>query len=165
MEWQDSDKFFVYTFNRQDDGTPPRKASELSSAGKTFHLEFVFPNLWQNYISENVRVVAAFTPVDDENTILYLRFYQNFLRVPLLDRLVNRLSMPFNIYIAHQDRHIVETQRPKRTELKLGEKLIQADGPIISYRKRREELLAYSAQEIPTGKSSTVELRDTSQAL
>ena len=155
LEWQDSDKFFVYAFNRLDDGTPPHKASELSSAGRIFHLEFIFPNLWQNYISENVRIVAAFTPVDDENTILYLRFYQNFMRIPLLNRLLNSLSMPFNVYVAHQDRHIVETERPKRTGLKIGEKLIQADGPIIAYRKRREELIALSAQENFPGKSPT----------
>ncbi len=43
---------------------------------KPFHLEFIFPNLWQNWISDKVRVVAAFAPVDDENTMLYLRFYQ-----------------------------------------------------------------------------------------
>lgn len=147
VEWQDSEKFFVYTFNRLDDGTPPRKPSQLSSAGKTFHLEFIFPNLWQNYISGNVRVVAAFTPVDNDNTILYLRFYQNFMRIPLLSKMVNALSMPFNVYIAHQDRRIVETQLPKKTGLKIGEKLIQADGPIIAYRKRREELIALSSRQ------------------
>jgi phenylpropionate dioxygenase-like ring-hydroxylating dioxygenase large terminal subunit len=142
VEWQDEDKFFIYVFNRVDDGRPPRKASELSSAGQRFRLEFIFPNLWQNYISPDVRVVAAFVPVDGENCILYLRFYQKFLSVPLLSQLVNRLAMPFNVYIAHQDRRVVETQQPKRSMLRMDEKLIQADNPIIAYRRRREALIA-----------------------
>jgi phenylpropionate dioxygenase-like ring-hydroxylating dioxygenase large terminal subunit len=146
VEWQDEDKFFVYVFNRVDDGTPPRKASELSSAGRTFHLEFIFPNLWQNYISSEVRVVAAFVPVDEEHCLLYLRFYQKFLGVPVISQIINRLAMPFNIYVAHQDRRVVETQQPKRSGLKLGEKLIQADNPIIAYRRRREALIAAAEQ-------------------
>jgi hypothetical protein len=55
--------------------------------------------------------------------------------------IVNRLSMPFNATIAHQDRRIVETQMPKRTDLRMGEKLIQGDSPIIAYRRRRQELI------------------------
>jgi phenylpropionate dioxygenase-like ring-hydroxylating dioxygenase large terminal subunit len=106
-----------------------------------FHLEFQFPNLWENHISPNARVVAAFVPVDDENTLLYLRFYQRFLRVPLLGHLVSRLAMPFNVRVAHQDRTVVQTERPRRTFLRMGEKLFQADGPILAYRQRRQELL------------------------
>jgi phenylpropionate dioxygenase-like ring-hydroxylating dioxygenase large terminal subunit len=140
--WQDSDKFFVYVFNRLDDGTPPRKARQLSPEGQTFHLEFLFPNLWQNYISENVRVLAAFVPVDNDHTLLVLRFYQNFIKMPGLNRLVSRMSMPYNVYIAHQDRRIVETEVPRRTNLKMDEKLIPADQPIIAYRRRREELIS-----------------------
>jgi phenylpropionate dioxygenase-like ring-hydroxylating dioxygenase large terminal subunit len=141
IEWQDVNRFKIYTFNRLDDGSRPRKPKELSRPGTPFHLDFIFPNLWQNYISDNVRVLAAFTPVDNEHTILYLRFYQNFMRVPLLKGWVSRLAMPFNVFIAHQDRVVVETQLPKRPMLKMGEKLIQADNPIVAYRVRRAELL------------------------
>jgi len=147
LVWEDSDKFTLYVFNRADDGSPPRKERELSAQGVTFHLEFIFPNLWQNYISENVRVVAAFVPVDNEHTLLYLRFYQNFLKVPGINWLVNRLAMPYNLRIAHQDRRVVETQMPKRPYLKMGEKLIQADRPIIAYRRRREELISGNGQD------------------
>jgi phenylpropionate dioxygenase-like ring-hydroxylating dioxygenase large terminal subunit len=142
VEWQDANRFKVYTFNRLDDGRRSLKPKELSRPDKPFHLDFIFPNLWQNFIGDNVRVLAAFVPVDDEHTILYLRFYQNFMRVPLLSGLVSRLAMPFNVYVAHQDRVVVETQLPKRPMLKMGEKLIQADNPIVAYRVRRAELMA-----------------------
>ena len=96
--------------------------------------------MWQNYISEDVRVLAAFTPVDEENTVLYLRFYQRFLRLPILSKLIAQLAMPANVYIAHQDRRVVVTQQPKSSSMNLGEKLIQGDLPIIEYRKCRAAL-------------------------
>ena len=136
------DMFYVYYYNRKDDGTPPRKPNDVPvpDPDKDFKLEFIFPNLWQNHISEDVRIVIAFVPVDNDNTILYLRFYQKFLRMPVLRQLVNKLAMPMNITIAHQDRRVVVTQQPKESGLRIGEQLIQADMPIIEYRKRREQL-------------------------
>jgi len=46
----------------------------------------------------------------------------------------------------------VETQRPKRVTLGMGEQLIQGDGPIAAYRRRRAELLrAAGASAGPEG--------------
>ena len=141
VEWKGDKMLYTYVFNRVDDGTPPRKPSELSpKSAYSVHLEFIFPNLWQNYISENVRILAAFVPVDEEHTLLYLRFYQNFMRLPLLGKLFARLAMPSNVYIAHQDRRVVVTQQPKASGLKIGEILIQGDLPIIEYRRKRAAL-------------------------
>jgi phenylpropionate dioxygenase-like ring-hydroxylating dioxygenase large terminal subunit len=103
-------------------------------------LEFIFPNLWQNHISPDVRVVAAFVPVDAEHTLLYLRFYQKFLPVPLLRDALNVLAMPFNLLVAHQDRRVVQTQEPKASALRGDEELVQADRPIVEYRRRRQAL-------------------------
>ena len=141
VEWKGDKMIYTYVYNRIDDGKPPRRSSELSAkpAGSQ-HLEFIFPNLWQNYISEKVSVLAAFVPVDDEHTILYLRFYQRFMQVPLLRKLVARLAMPSNVYIAHEDRRVVITQQPKASGLKIGEILIQGDLPIIEYRRKRAAL-------------------------
>ena len=142
VEWKGDKMLYTYVFNRVDDGTPPRKPSELSSKSATsVHLEFIMPNLWQNYISPQVRILAAFVPVDDEHTLLYLRFYQKFMTVPFLGRLVAKLAMPSNLYIAHEDRRVVVTQQPKASGLKIGEVLIQGDLPIIEYRRKREELI------------------------
>ena len=98
------------------------------------------PNLWQNYISEDVRVVIAFTPVDDDNSILYLRFYQRFVRNRVLGKLIAWIGMPFNLIVAHQDRRVVITHKPQPSSLKSQEKLIQGDLPIIEYRKKRAAL-------------------------
>jgi phenylpropionate dioxygenase-like ring-hydroxylating dioxygenase large terminal subunit len=143
VEWIDENRFNVYVYNKVDDGSVPRKPTEVPvpDPDKEFRLEFVFPNLWQNHISEDVRVVAAFVPVDEEHTLLYLRFYQKFLMTPILGKWVAQLAMPFNVRIAHQDRRVVVTQQPKPSALQSGEKLIQGDYPIVQYRRRRHELL------------------------
>jgi phenylpropionate dioxygenase-like ring-hydroxylating dioxygenase large terminal subunit len=145
VDWCDNTEKMMctYVFNRVDDGTAPRPANELSPREGQVRLEFIMPNLWQNHISDNVRVVAAFVPVDDEHTLLYLRFYQKFLPVPVLGKWVAQLAMPSNVYIAHQDRVVVETQKPKASSLRGGnEKPIKADAPIIEYRRQREQLKA-----------------------
>jgi phenylpropionate dioxygenase-like ring-hydroxylating dioxygenase large terminal subunit len=148
LQWLDGDMFYVFVRNRVDDGTPPLKPGQMPTPDpvKDFKLEFIFPNLWQNYIDEKVRVMVAFVPVDQENTILYLRFYQKFMRVPVLRNLITRLSTPFNLVITHQDRRVVVTQQPKSSALKIGEQLFQADRPIIEYRMRRQELMEKARQ-------------------
>ena len=147
VEWVDEDQLFFYVYNRVDDGTPPLRPEEITpNPARDFRLGFIFPNLWQNYLGEYARILAAFVPVDEAHTILYLRFYQRFVRTPLLRDVVNWLSMPFNLRIAHQDRRVVVTQQPKRSDLKLGERLIQGDRPIVEYRRRRQELLEENAR-------------------
>ncbi|MHB8135395.1 MAG: Rieske 2Fe-2S domain-containing protein [Anaerolineaceae bacterium] len=147
VEWKGDRMIYTYVFNRLDDGKPPHRSGELSPkpAGSQ-HLEFLFPNLWQNYISEKVSILAAFAPVDEENTTLYLRFYQRFMRLPLLGQLIARLAMPSNVFIAHEDRRVVITQQPKASGLKIGEILIQGDLPIIEYRRKRAALQIASEQ-------------------
>lgn len=127
--------------NRIDDGSKPKTAKEMKKENSAVHLEFNFPNIWQNYIDDRIRIFAAFVPIDEENTIIYLRFYQKFLRLPLLGKLVAKISNRFNRKVLGQDKRVVLTQIPKKTELKMKENLIPGDRPIVEYRKLREKLL------------------------
>ena len=79
--------------------------------------------------------------MDEEHTLIYLRNYQNFIKIPLLKQLVNYLIKLSNIVILRQDKRVVETQIPKKSEVKMDERLIMGDKPIIEYRKHREELM------------------------
>jgi phenylpropionate dioxygenase-like ring-hydroxylating dioxygenase large terminal subunit len=148
VKWIDENKFMFFVYNRIDDGTLAKKPDEMAEPDieKDFKLAFLFPNLWQNYIHPKARVVLAFVPIDDGNTMLYLRFYQKFVRIPLLRNLISNLAMPYNRRILHQDKFVVETQIPIKSEYKMNEKLIQGDLPIIEYRKRRNELLNKNQQ-------------------
>ncbi len=72
---------------------------------------------------------------------MYLRNYQGFVTAPILRDVFNLFSAVGNSVIIRQDKRVVETQLPKRSALKGGEVLVQGDGPIIEYRRRRQALL------------------------
>jgi len=140
VEWE-KDRMTFYVDNRTDDGkTLPKKANEIPNYKDLFSLQFQMPNLWQNNISDQVRIVAVFAPIDETHTMIYLRFYQKFLKIPVLKELVNLMSVPANKHIFHQDRHVVLTQLPTKSEFVMGENLIPGDAPIVQYRKRRAYL-------------------------
>lgn len=139
IKWEENRMTF-YVKNQMDRGQKPQKPNEIENYEKLFHLQFQMPNIWQNIISDDIRIFAAFAPIDDENTHIYLRFYQKFMKIPILKEIVNKFSSISNKVILHQDRDVVLTQEPIKTEMKMGENLIQGDLPIIEYRKRRDFL-------------------------
>ncbi len=139
---REGDLLTFYVYNVLDDGkTKPLKPNEIENYKQLFHLKFHYPNIWQNCISDNLLIFAAFVPVDDNHTLIYLRNYQSFVRIPILKNIVNYLMKLSNIVILRQDKRVVIKQLPKRTELGMNEQLIMGDKPIIEYRKHREELM------------------------
>ena len=140
LTWTHPDRFRVDVYNRHDDGKPAKFPDELPvKPNDTQHLDFIFPNLWQNYLGDKLRIVVAFVPVDDEHSLLYLRLYQKIITVPGLSYLFNLIFTPFNLRILHEDRHVVQTQVPKVSRLDGGEMLFPADMPIVQYRRKRQE--------------------------
>jgi len=134
-------KLRVWIYNRVDDGTPARKPQDIPEPYFPPFVNFNFPNIWQLRIQDNQRIFVAFAPIDDSNTMLYVRFYQRFVRAPILSNFVNWLGSLGNRVIVRQDKRVVITQEPKKTALKMGENLVQGDRPIVAYRQRREQLI------------------------
>ncbi len=130
----------IWVNNRIDDGSVAKRASELPEPQRNPFLHFLFPHLWQNHISEDMRITVYFTPIDENNTMMYSRYYQRFNTLPLIGNFIAWLISVFSIIILHQDKRVVEKQIPARSDLKMGEKLIPADQPIILYRKIRQKL-------------------------
>lgn len=130
----------LWVFNERDEGQKPRRATELTEPQRHPFLQFIYPNLWHNWIADNIRVLVAFAPVDDENTLMYLRYYHK-VKTPILRQINEFFGNIGNFIIERQDRPVVITQRPPRADLDIGEKLIPGDGPIITYRKIRRELI------------------------
>ena len=141
IRWEPEDLLNVWVSNRKDDGRPARKPAEMPPPESPVQLQFRLPHIWQNRINDDLRIFISFTPVDDENCLLYIRFYQRFVRLPLVRTVVNWVGIWNSRVIARQDQRVVHTQRPLRTELHMGEKLIPGDLPIIAYRRRRAELI------------------------
>ncbi len=133
-----------YVMNEVDNGQKPLKSSEMNQliTEESYHLQFIMPNLWQNKISDDVRITIAFVPVDDDHTLIYLRFYQKFMRVPVLKSIVNRLAMIFNNKVLAEDYHIIKKQLPRVSFTAVNEQLIPGDLPIGEYRRRFRELSA-----------------------
>jgi phenylpropionate dioxygenase-like ring-hydroxylating dioxygenase large terminal subunit len=132
-----------YVNNIVDDGkTTPLKPEEVQDYENLFHLQFHYPNIWQNFISDKIRAFAAFVPVDEENCIIYIRYYQNLIRIPFFKQLFNYIGKVSSIIILRQDKRVVITQKPKKSMLKIDERLIMGDKPIIEYRKHRDELMS-----------------------
>jgi len=144
----ENDVLYLWVYNRSDDGTPPRRPEELPQPTRPPMLVFNFPNLWQNRISEDVRITAAFVPVDEENSMIYIRSWQRFVRIPLVRSVVNAVFNWSSIYITHQDRRVVRMQLPRKTALKkMGEKITSADRAILAYRTHRHDLKLAAGQE------------------
>jgi phenylpropionate dioxygenase-like ring-hydroxylating dioxygenase large terminal subunit len=142
LEWVGETMFYHYPYNKADDGSRPRTPKEVPVPDPTreYKLECILPNMWENYISKKVRVLGLFVPVDETHTLLYLRFYQTFMRTPVIKQLVLWMAGRFNLIVAHQDRRVVNTQIPKGDGIGKGELLIQGDYPIMEFRKKRIEL-------------------------
>lgn len=128
--------------NSLDEGQQPLAASECK-INKTY-LKFKFPNIWINHVSDKMKIFIFFAPVDHEKTILYIRFYSAVSK-----NIFGNYAMAFagkyaNKIIERQDKRVVVTQVPKKSELQCGENLFPGDSPIIQYRKIREQLKSNS---------------------
>jgi phenylpropionate dioxygenase-like ring-hydroxylating dioxygenase large terminal subunit len=137
----------IWFDNEVDRGQPPIRSDKMPEPQAHPLLQFHFPNIWQNWLGDNLRILIVFAPIDQENTMMYIRQYQKIVKLPVLRDIFNYLGAIGNLIIERQDKRVVITQRPKRSELRMGEKLIPGDGPIIEYRRRREALIAASQKE------------------
>ncbi len=148
FEWVRDDMFRVQPNFHKEDGTLAKKPADITTPyPKPYKLELLMPNLWQNYVGKKMRIIAAFVPVDEENTLLYARNYQGFVMSPVIGKLASLSLIPLNYHIIHQDRAIVNTHRHKASSLRGGEKLVQGDKPLIEYRKKRAALIDQAAQK------------------
>jgi phenylpropionate dioxygenase-like ring-hydroxylating dioxygenase large terminal subunit len=138
-------KLWVYT--RLDDGTPARKPEDIPKPSREPFLIFIFPNLWENRIGDGTRILIAFVPVDEESGILYGRYYQKEVRIPILKDLINWFGVLGSIVIANQDKQVVSKILPKKTELKkMGQILLPGDRAILQYRAYRQKLKTIAGQ-------------------
>jgi phenylpropionate dioxygenase-like ring-hydroxylating dioxygenase large terminal subunit len=124
--------------NDIDSGQKPKTASE--SVIKETNLNFKFPNVWMNHINPRLKVIIYFAPVDEENTVLYIRFYNKLTSMRWVNQFIAFFGKYANLIVERQDKRVVITQKPKASSYRSGEKLVAGDGPIVMYRKIREQL-------------------------
>jgi phenylpropionate dioxygenase-like ring-hydroxylating dioxygenase large terminal subunit len=130
----------VWFDNEVEQGQIPLKPSEMPPTDKHPQIQFRFPNIWHNWLGDTFHLFLGFAPIDDENTKLYLRTY-HAVKTPIVRQVFDFFGNIGNIFIERQDRRVVVTQRPFRSELRMGEKLVPGDAPVIEYRRRRQALI------------------------
>ena len=138
VEWLDDHTMRTSANNEKDTGQQPRTAEE--SVIKDTNLTFKFPNMWLNHVTDKILILAYFVPVDDEHSIIGLRFYNKITGIKVIDKMIAWLGSRANIIVERQDKRIVETQLPKKTGMRMDEQLVAADLPIVEYRSRRNAL-------------------------
>lgn len=137
----DNEKMTIYVYNQVDVGQKPLKATEMTDYDNYFKLKFIMPNLWQNQISDKLKVVAAFVPIDEYNTMIYLRTYQAFAQMPVIKGIVLNIINLYNLKILNEDKRVVITQTPLNTHDQISENLIPGDLPIGQYRRMANQII------------------------
>ncbi len=137
--WIDDNTFQTSANNEVDTGQLPKDAD--ACVIKTTNLMFHFPNIWLNTVNEKIKIFAFFVPVDEETSILAVRFYNRITGCKPVDAFIAWLGKYANKIIERQDKRVVETQQPVKSELRMTENLVAADFPIIEYRSRRDALI------------------------
>lgn len=124
--------------NSVDEGQAPKPASECVI--KSTYLRFRFPNVWVNHISNDMKIFIYFAPVDQENTILYIRFYSSISSLMPINKMIAFFGKFGNRIVERQDKRVVITQRPFSSSYLSDEKLFPGDRPVIEYRRIRDAL-------------------------
>jgi len=101
--------------------------------GSSFH--FIFPNSWQLRFSYFGFLFAAFCPVDDDNTVMYLRTYARSRWFKKVVTLFLQFSPLMNNIILKEDERVVLSQTPKAIKENMDEQLLALDKPIAIFRK------------------------------
>lgn len=101
-------------------------------------LEVWAPSIWRLKTGPQWQFLA-FVPIDETRMAYYVRNYQRFVTVPGPAHALGWLNATLNTFVLRQDTPPVESQPAVESRLRMGELLIPADGPIIAYRRWREE--------------------------
>jgi phenylpropionate dioxygenase-like ring-hydroxylating dioxygenase large terminal subunit len=135
----------VWFSNQPDEGLPAIKPTELPPPTGPAMLWFNFPNVWQLWLGETLRNLQISAPIDENETMLYLRTYQGFVKIPVVGQWLGQLSNLYNRYVLREDELIITTQYPNYGDLNAGY-FIPGDRPIALYLQHRQALIEGSTQ-------------------
>jgi hypothetical protein len=138
----------VWISNQPDAGLPALKPSQVPPPTRPPEVVLKFPNVWKLRITDTYELVQILAPIDETHIRLYVRNYF-CINSALLRNVIPFLSVKFQLYVAREDRVIVETQYPKKADLRIGERFIPADRPLAVYLQHRRKLTLRAAEETP----------------
>ncbi|MEI6043497.1 MAG: aromatic ring-hydroxylating dioxygenase subunit alpha [Chloroflexota bacterium] len=137
----EDESIYVWFDFQRDHGQVAHRPAELDKPDKSWQLSFKFPNIWMLRPSSRIQLFAAFAPIDDEKTMIYIRSYYKATKYQLVNVIISKITALFSRKILSQDEEIVVTQTLKQGGLDCGDKYIPADRPILLYHTHRDELI------------------------
>lgn len=145
----------VAPFSAEDDGDLikvtaglKRDVADPDEEALTFHMALRMPNVMHINLAKKIHMTQIATPIDDENTWMFGRYYQSYLVAPIVGPLLSQAMLAGDWVFAQemQDFPIFRTQQPKVPGMDSGYRLIEADKGIIMYFRRRDALIAQAAK-------------------
>ena len=133
----------VWVSNLHDPGRPSQSQQDLkeASSGKDPGLHFIFPGIWLLNISQRLKNLIAFVPINERRTLYYVRTYHQ-IHPRWLARPFEWMMGLSNRFILGQDRRVVVSQRPMDSGEADHDRLIGADRAISQFRRIHQDLLA-----------------------
>ncbi len=147
VEWLNESHMKIWVYNTTKDVKKVLKPNEFTEKEKNFSLEYLVPNVWQNNISDTFKVGAIFVPIEKGVCKTYLMSFHQIPKIPIIYQISNYFINYFNKKILHEDKAMVIGQQPTHTYLKMGERLVSADLPIVEFRKAIKKLGYYSEEK------------------
>lgn len=111
------------------------------------YFKFKFPNIWSlQIVPKKFYQFIAFVPIDQDNTLLYVRAYQRFITVAGIRKVLGLILDLQSQKILRQDKSVVLSHPRHSSTLDTGEKLYPSDKGIVWFRKRWSESAGSSSR-------------------
>jgi phenylpropionate dioxygenase-like ring-hydroxylating dioxygenase large terminal subunit len=133
-----------------------QKLEDADDQAVVFTMAFRPPNVLHVNLSSKIHLIQIATPIDDESSWMYVRYYQRLFTVPGLAKLFSWLLLAGDWKIAQdmQDIPIFVTQQPKIPTSETVYKLIRADLGISLFLKQRKRLMEEAERERPAARAA-----------
>lgn len=126
-----------------------KKAARGETEGAAFRADLILPNLGMVEISPRLKIVICATPVDEESSWLWFRYYQSYVGNALLGKLITWLSVESELRIVQkQDWRVFAGMTPGTVD-DFPYAFVHSDKAIALYRKLRAERLAAEREGHP----------------
>ncbi len=127
------------------EGTMRREDAET---GFDFRVDCLLPNLGYIRLSPKLHIVIAATPIDDDHTWMWFRYYQDYTRLRTIGRFISWVAIQSEMRVVQRQDWRIFEGLPEGTIDDVPFHFVRADQGITLYRRRRRELLDAAAKPI-----------------
>lgn len=97
--------------------------------------EYIFSNAWILHISNQLKLLVYFVPIDEKHTLIYVIAYRKFMTNKFIKPIADIIMNISNKIILHQDKKVVISQGLQPSYLMTDELLMKHDTAIRYFRE------------------------------